>query len=472
MDSRYKRLGKNTALVFMGSAGSKIITLLMLPYYTRILSTSDYGLSDLIATYASIMTSVVSCCISDAIFVFPKNADRENQKKYFSSGFVFSIASYALWAIITCFVCYVGDRGTISRYAWWIYAMTISYAIHGYLQQFNLGTDKMVVYSTTGIVQVGGMTVLAFMLMPKYGLQGYLLSIIISNVIAAIFSLVASSSYYFFNLGLIDRSHLTELLKYGIPLIPNTIMWWIVNGINRPIMEASIGLNSIGIYAVANKLPAVIAMLFGVFSSAWSVTLLEEFGRPDFNAFFNKTTKVIFFGISLFTVLFILCSKIIVMIFAAPEFFEAWMYVPVLSVGVLLSCMSGLIGGIFSAEKKSKYFFYSSIWGAASSLVLTVIGVKMMGLMGVCLAVAASFLIMVIVRLCYAWKYINMFSIKYYVVLLLLLVAVSVLMIMSRNTFFTLSVSIVLMFLMLLMNRKEIDGFVQMGKSIIKRKEL
>ena len=349
--------------------------------------------------------------------------------------------------------------------------MTISYAIQGYLQQFNLGTDKMVVYSTTGIVQVGGMAILAFVLMPEYGLQGYLLSIIIANIIAAIFSLVASKSYNFFSLGLIDKFHLTELLKYGIPLIPNTIMWWIVNGINRPIMEANLGLDAIGIYAVANKFPAVIAMLFGVFSSAWSVSLLEEFEKPDFNAFFNKITKVIFFGISLFTVLFILCSKIIVAIFAAPEFFEAWMYVPVLSVGVLLSCMSGLIGGIFSAEKKSKYFFYSSIWGAISSLVLTVIGVKIMGLMGVCLAVAASFLVMAIVRLCYAWKHINQFNIKYYVVMLLLLVAVSVVMIMSRNTFLTLSVNIVLMFLLLLMNRREICGFVQMAESIIKRKK-
>jgi O-antigen/teichoic acid export membrane protein len=469
MDSRYKRLGKNTALVFMGSAGSKIITLLMLPYYTRILSTADYGLSDLIATYASIMTSVVSCCIADAIFVFPKNADRENQKKYFSSGFVFSIASYALWAIITLIVSCVGGGGTITSYAWWIYAMTISYAIQGYLQQFNLGTDKMVVYSTTGIVQVGGMAILAFVLMPEYGLQGYLLSIMIANIIAAIFSLAASKSYNFFSLGLIDKFHLTELLKYGIPLIPNTIMWWIVNGINRPIMEANLGLDAIGIYAVANKLPAVITMLFGVFSSAWGVTLLEEFGKSDFNRFFNKTMKVIFFGIAIFTVLFILGSKLIVRVFAAPEFFDAWRYVPVLSEGVLLSCMSGLIGGIFSAEKKSKYFFYSSIWGAGSSLVLTLLGVKMMGLMGVCLAVAFSFLVMVVVRLSYAWKHINLFSVRYYTIMILLVTVVSAVVILSESLVYTLLTGLVAVSIMILMNRQELSGLLQLVKSRIKR---
>lgn len=471
MDSRYKRLGKNTVLVFLGSAGSKLITLLMLPYYTRMLSTAEYGLSDLIATYASIMTSVVSCCIADAIFVLPKNVDREEQSRYFSSGLLFSLVSYTLWALITAGISCFTNVGTISEYAWWIFAMTISYAIQGYMQQFSLGTDKMLVYSTTGIVHVTGLAILAFVFMPIYGLQGYLLSIIIANVLTGLYSFLYSKSFIFFDVHNISKPHLIELLKYGIPLIPNTIMWWIVNGINRPIMEVEIGLDAIGIYAVANKLPAVITMLFGVFSSAWSVTLLEEFGKPDFNAFFNKTIKVIFFGISLFTVVFILCSKIIVTIFAAPEFFEAWMYVPVLSVGVLISCMSGLIGGIFSAEKKSKYFFYSSIWGAVSSLVLTLIGVKLMGLMGVCLAVAASFLVMVLVRLCYAWKHINLFSIKYYLGMLLLLVAVSGVMIMSKNTILTLSISVVILVLMFLMNRKEIDGLVLMAKNVVNRKK-
>ena len=313
------------------------------------------------------------------------------------------------------------------------------------------------------------MAILAFVLMPEYGLQGYLLSIIIANIIAAIFSLAASKSYNFFSLGLIDKFHLTELLKYGIPLIPNTIMWWIVNGINRPIMEANLGLDAIGIYAVANKLPAVITMLFGVFSSAWGVTLLEEFGKSDFNRFFNKTMKVIFFGIAIFTVLFILGSKLIVRVFAAPEFFDAWRYVPVLSEGVLLSCMSGLIGGIFSAEKKSKYFFYSSIWGAGSSLVLTLLGVKMMGLMGVCLAVAFSFLVMVVVRLSYAWKHIYLFSVRYYTIMILLVTVVSAVVILSESLVYTLLTGLVAVSIMILMNRQELSGLLQLVKSRIKR---
>ena len=35
MDIRYKKLGKNTIVVFIGNAGSRIISFLMLPFYTH-----------------------------------------------------------------------------------------------------------------------------------------------------------------------------------------------------------------------------------------------------------------------------------------------------------------------------------------------------------------------------------------------------------------------------------------------------
>lgn len=468
MDSRYKKLGKNTFLVFLGTAGSKLITLLMLPYYTRMLSTAAYGISDLVYTYSSIMLSVVTCCIADAIFIFPKNADEDGRKRYFTSGIVFSVVSFALWATITGIVGGFGGEGTISKYAWWIYGLTLSTFIQYYMQQFSLSIERVSVYSITGIINVACIAGFAFLLMPGFGLIGYLLSMIIANIVAGTFSFIAAEAYKYFDINSLSKPHLTELLKYGVPLIPNTIMWWIVNGINRPILEANLGLDAVGIYAVANKFPAVLTMLFTVFSNAWIISMLEEFEKPDFNSFFNKTVKVLFYGMSLFTVFFILCSKIIVTIFAAPEFYEAWRYMPILTVGILLSCMSGLIGGIFSAEKKSKYFFYSSIWGAASSLVLTLLGVKFFGLMGVCVAVAVSFLIMVVVRLKYAWKYINLFDLKYYAFMFLLILCSCVAMIVVNSCFLVLLTAFTVIVVMYTINRNETQYLLKTAVGYLK----
>ena len=72
--NKYKRLGKNTFLVFIGNTGSKLIALVMLPFYTSWLSVEDYGVTDIINVYVSFLVSIVSCCIAESIFIFnPKD---------------------------------------------------------------------------------------------------------------------------------------------------------------------------------------------------------------------------------------------------------------------------------------------------------------------------------------------------------------------------------------------------------------
>ena len=91
---KYSRLGKNTLLVFIGNAGAKLIGLLMLPFYTRWLSVEDYGTTDIITVYVTFLMYIVTCSLAEAIFVFPKGAEREKQKSYFSSGVAFLCFSF------------------------------------------------------------------------------------------------------------------------------------------------------------------------------------------------------------------------------------------------------------------------------------------------------------------------------------------------------------------------------------------
>ena len=430
MESRTKRLGVNTILVFLGKAGSSLIGLLMLPFYTHWLTPADYGTTDLVFTYTSILVSVLSCCMADSLFIYAKGASEDDRKKYYSTGLLFLIVSSIIFVVVTLVVRMIGYRfdidGVIFEHAWFILAITVCNALQLYTQAFTQAIDKMKVFTLTGIVFTISIALSSFVLLPTMGLTGYLWSYVFANVVSSVFSLVMSKSYRYLSAGDIDKSKCRELLIYGIPIIPNTIMWWLVSGINRPIMETSLGLAAVGLFAVANKIPAVISMLCGIFNTAWSITMLEEYGKMDFNEFFNKIVKSIFFILVLAGVFISIFSREIITIFAAKEYIEAWKYVPFLVFSVLLQNLSGLIGGIFSAQKKSKYFFYSSIWGAGTSLIFTYLLISKMGMNGVCLAMIISFLSMIVSRLRYAWKVIDRFNIKYYLVISVLYIGLAV----------------------------------------------
>ena len=416
MDSKYKSLGINTILVFIGKLGSGLITFLMLPLYTRWLGPDQFGLAELVNTYSNITLSIATCCMADAIFIFPKTSDIEGKCKYYSSGLVVAFIGILL-AFLLSFVLksdLFTKFGTFHTNSFHIALLSSCLFFQNYTQQFTRSIDKMKVYSLSGIVLSGAIAIYAFLLIPFWGADGYIYSLALASITTAFYTFFASGSYNYFNLHCLDNKYAYDLLKYGVPLIPNSVMWWLVDGINRPIMEAELGLAAIGIYAVASKFPSVLNVITGAFSNAWGISVSEEYGKEDFNRYFNQIFKLVFFLLMVFSLLMSFLSKPIIRLFAAPEYIEAYKILPILLLSVMLSNASGLIGGIFMARKQSKFFFYSSIYGAMVSVICTLCLINIYGTLGVAWAAVASFFVMTIVRLYFAWKDINQMNITYY----------------------------------------------------------
>lgn len=97
---KYKTLGQNTLYSFIGAFGTKMIGFLMLPFYTKWLSPTDYGTTDLITVYASLLTSAVTLSMHEAIFVFPLNQKFQKQKEYFSTALASSVGSIIITLLI------------------------------------------------------------------------------------------------------------------------------------------------------------------------------------------------------------------------------------------------------------------------------------------------------------------------------------------------------------------------------------
>lgn len=472
-ENRYKRLGKNSLIMFIGGAGSKFIGFLMLPFYTHYLSTVDYGVGSIITTYSHLIVGVLSCCIADSIFIYPKDADKKGRQQYFTSGLYFLMMNYAICMAVFGAIQFAASQfgfiGTFIDNIWWIFAFVTSSYIKSYFQQFTRSIDKLMVYSTTGIIETIATAGLAIILIPSMGLTGYLWANVLSALLGALYSFIVSGSWKYLSLNAYDKAHLTEMLKYSIPLIPNGLMWWLVNSMNRPVMEKFLGLSDVGIYAVASKFPSIIMMVISLFSSAWTISLLEEFKKPDFNYFFNRTLKFVTFLCILTGCAITLSSKLIIRIFADAAYYEAWKYVPVLTLGVIMQCMSGFIGGVFSAEKKSKYYFYSSIWGGAASLLLTFVCIKYWGLFGAGAAICGSFLVMTIVRLFYAWKHINLFSVRFYASMFALYLTLIVVVSMDAPLWSIVVTSVIVLLGMVFLNKNDLQYFKKIVFSKIKK---
>ena len=363
--SKYKRLGKNTFLVFLGNLGSKFIGFLMIPFYTKWLSVEEYGTSDTILIYVSLLLTIFTLSISDSIFIFPKDQNIDKQKRYFSSGLFYSVMLLILTGFgLFCFKEILNTFNTFENIVsniGYIYLLIVAFFFQNFFQQFTQSIDQIKVYATSGIILTFLTAFFAFILIPKYKIDGFFIAQILSLFITTIYSMFASGSFSFLSLKKIKFSSYSEMIKYSFPLIPNAVMWWLVGSLNRPLMEHYLGMHAIGIFAVANKLPSLINVLFSVFMVSWQISAVEEFKKQEYEIFYNSIFKIVFIVLVFSVIVFSCFSKPLIEFIADAKFNEAQKYIPILCFSVLLSSISSFIGVNFLAGRESKYFFYSSM---------------------------------------------------------------------------------------------------------------
>lgn len=415
---KYTRLSKNTALVFLGST-SKLINLLMLPLYTRWLTVDEYGSVDLIVVYSSLLLGIISCSLFDAIFIFPKDQPYEKKCEYFSSGMGFSLMTITGMSIV-CGLLQILSRinewhGFFFEYLWLIFGLIAVSYIQQMTQQFIRSIDRMLVYSITGIIQTAMSVLFSFLLIPHWGVKGYVLSMILGNVSASIYSMLHSKAYQYLHFRSISRKVTFEMLRYSVPLIPNGLMWFLIGSLNRPILEMYSGLTAVGVFAVASRFPNLLNSLYLLFQQAWFISVLEEAKKPTYQQFYNKMLKFVVIVQIFMAVLLSICCKWVIELFTTPDYYVAWKYIPLLVIGVIFMNVATFVGSNFAVTRKSKYYFYSTMWSGGASLLFNLALIPMFSIWGACWAALISQAIGMIIRIKYSWKSVKITELKFYV---------------------------------------------------------
>lgn len=471
--SRNKELAKNTIYVAIGSLGGSLVGFLMLPLYTRWLSPTDYGVTDIIQTYSSLLLFVVSFSISDAIFVFPVGQTKDNITKYYSTGWLFLFFASLACAVVFFFLSLRNSSSSFFSNIWLIYITLISSIILRYSQDFCRGIKKMSVFSYTGIIQSFGIALLSFLLIPSMGVVGYVIASVLACMCAAVFSFIYSKSYQYVSLRAFDKDFLREMLKFSLPLIPASVMWWVVSSLNRPLLESYVGMFAIGLFAIANKLPSILNSVFGFFQKSWQVTVIEEFKSPDFSDYYNKMFRMIFSVQVLLTIIITLFSRLFITLFTTEDYYAAWIYIPLLSVSVLFSNTSAFCGTLFAASRETKYTFYSVVVGAVIAVIANILLIPWMGLLGACVAICLSHVASMVARIIFSKRYV-VFRSTWYLLLQIFAIATVYMGVITEKFYLILITSLVAVFIYLITNQKELKYIIDISlhNTLFRRKSI
>lgn len=393
----YKKLKKNTLLTFIGNIGSKLITFIMLPFYTKYLNPELYGELELINSTISFLFPILTLQTCDAIFRLSKNRNEIQQNKLLSSGIFVSIFTIFCFGI---FVSLYLKKIHFLRYNYFLIITTLIFNfIEVYLKQFMRSINKMNIYVLSGVINTVLSVVLGVILIPKYQIDGVLISNIFASCFVVLYILIREKIYSKIITKYIEVKIIREILKYSIPLIPNAVIWWIMGLSDRYFLNYYYGAYEVGLYSVANKFPSLINTLFSLFYISWQITAIEEYKSEDYCYLFNKI-----FGI-ISNILIMACVGIIIIIkpvmyyFLPLEYYKAWQYVPILSYGLIFYCYASFIGVNYIATKNTKGIFKTSLLSGVINIALNFILIPKYSLLGAVVATFLSYLILFIIRM-------------------------------------------------------------------------
>ena len=402
---RKSYLAKNTLIFALGNFGTKMIGFFLVPIYTNILNTSEYGTVDLVATISTVLAPLIILNIGESLMRFPLDKESDDSA-ILSTGICLWVMSFFLTAFMLPIM---RNIRLISDYSFYIACYTFALASSQLFLCYLRGKEKLLHYSIGNIINSLAIALLniLFLVGFRWGVKGYFSAYIIANLITALYACVAGNVISDLKLFHIDRNLSRQMIKYSIVLAPNTFLWWITNSSDRLMVTAIIGAAANGIYAISYKIPTLLSTIAQIFNQAWSYSAIRENESKDKNEYSNAVYNGLVGVTSIAASGMLLIIKPFLRIYVEKQFFDAWKYTPYLIIGFVFLSLGSFLATPYVVEKDSKGFLFSAMFGAVSNILMNMILIPLLGVSGAALATCLSYIGVFIYRIIDTRKYVQ-----------------------------------------------------------------
>lgn len=459
---KLKYLFKNMAVFTIGSFVSKLLVFFLVPFYTSVLTESEYGIADVMQSSLLLLVPLLSVNAGEAALRYglEYTDDRDIIFLYGIKRVSFSIIPVVILSGLLSLI--------FPAYRIYFLLFIILYtadAFYEYMLLYCQGTEevkKMITgsVSSTFFVIVSN---LFFLLVLRMGIYGYLFSQIIAfSLSAMLMFILTGGSGKIRNGRLKNTSEFDrEMGVYGRSMLLYSTASWVNNAIDRYFILFLLGSIQNGLYGVAYKIPAILTTVQRIFAMAWQMSAVKEYKGDDREEFFSGMYRSYQTVLVTGCAVLILFLKIIAKIMFRNDFFDAWILVPPLLISVVFGALEGFLGSIALAFKDGRSMGIATGVGAGFNIVLNYLWIRDMGSFGAASATFVSYFIMFVLAFIFVRRHVKL---KVFIIrdvpAFCLLIAESVLVIKNTDNFFYWNIGIVFILFCLYFN--EI-------KSILKR---
>ncbi len=395
MSDRRVNLVKNTALFAIGNLGSKLLQIILVPYYTRVMTSAQFGVTDVLQAIVALLTPIFALSMYEGVFRFAMNKEYD-KTSVFSAGTVV----VGVGAAVLCGVGGILSLFVTPLFVWLVVGNTITVMFRSLLSQYARAINRIGLFTLDNVLITFFVLLfnVFFITEMKWGVEGYLLGYVCANFLSCIILACCLGKSCRVKLKSLDGFLMQGMLLYAAPLIPNAICWWGSNFIDRMVIAAYIGSAATGLYAAAHKIPSLLTVVVTIFFQAWQISANEEFKKKDISAFYSEIHDQIFASICLLCSVLILLCRPITDVFLGASYESSWLYMPVLLLAMTFFSFGQFLGSIYSANMRTGMAFVTNLIALLINVILNLVLVNKIGVLGAGVASACSYLALWLIR--------------------------------------------------------------------------
>lgn len=396
--SRKTELAKNTAILTVGKLCTQCVSFFLLPLYTALLSTEEYGTFDLLVTYSTLLLPLVNWQLDQGLFRFmlDHRGKKVEQSNLFSTLLISSTVQSVVY--IGLFICV--EPFLKIKNAFFLLLYVVLHVYTALFLQFVRGLGYSVKYTIASFISASATTILNVitLVFMHMGLQGLFLSTLTAQFMTLIYLVICSRSWEYFSFRNIQLNVFKKVSAYSIPLVPNNLAWWVVNASDRTIIAHFLGTAANGIYSVSNKFPNVFINFYNILNLSWTETVSLHYTDEDRDEFLTETMTTLFKIFAAACFLIVACMPFVFPIMVNEKYNAAYNQILILMYAMLFRVLVGLYSCVYVAQKNAKKIAYTSISAAFINIVVDLFFINRIQVFAASISTFVAFLSMFVIR--------------------------------------------------------------------------
>ena len=400
-----KILFKDLAFYGLIDIIQRSIGVLLIPYYIRALSITEYGNFDIFIIISSIVLVLIDFQLIQAFNRFYYEfISNDKRKRLAGTVLKFRFLIGLFLAIILIFIGKSGglENNFMPKFSSftteWILIIIFPIVTSFYdgLIAHSRMTKEKKAFTTLALTSVIISSVLSVIFVEyfSFGIIGLILGLFLGKLLASFFGFIQLHKKIILCL---DKDILKEILKYSAPLIPGWWLAFITTYFCRFFVFEELGPANNAILAIAMKALIIVNVFTLSFRSAWQPIAMSLIKNKKSNKFYINSSRILIFSLILISFILTLSIDLIVDIVLTESYSLVANIFPIFIVASIISELEFNFQLGCQLSKKTIWITMGSILSFIISLIILFVYTEIYELFAVGYALLLSSLVKIVV---------------------------------------------------------------------------